>query len=175
MIAVPDATVLPRTRRPIAASNAEMISSGKPWGYAGKARSNCRPAISQCPVVVSFPPGSLLHPAVHRPTYPGGAARLPRESSCRFQPLQIRQPQPAHGFCGVCQRVTAGVPILVGVRCFSDADAVQDHDDGPFEASLQLMPPLRSCSFSAFVTHLANRIVCLQAWSGEEDLAKRIL
>ncbi len=55
IISVPDATLLPRTFRPILFSNSSISSGGKPSGYTGKGLSNITPASSQCPVVVSFP------------------------------------------------------------------------------------------------------------------------
>ena len=56
MISVPDAGMLPRTPGTFAsATNRSMTSVGKPSGYVGKAFSSTMPAISQWPVVVSFP------------------------------------------------------------------------------------------------------------------------
>src|ERR1043166_5238204 len=43
------------TERPVRRSNSATTSAGKPFGYGGKALARCTPAISQCPVVLSFP------------------------------------------------------------------------------------------------------------------------
>src|SRR6266508_489974 len=89
MISVPDAAVLPSTKRPIASSNGWMTSGGKPFGYKGNGRSRTMPHISQWPVVVSLPaersvsrPWPVPGPAVG--TMPSIRVSRPRPRRSRF-------------------------------------------------------------------------------------------
>src|SRR6202453_2678912 len=65
-ISVPDAGLFPSVRRPIWFSNSAINAFGNPPGYTGNAWSSQIPAISQCPVVVSFP-GERVAPLPYDP------------------------------------------------------------------------------------------------------------
>jgi len=67
---------LAMTPRPVKRENSSITTDGNPFGKVGKGRSRWMPAISQCPVVLSFPAeaGRMLP---HAPT----------ESSLRRRPL----------------------------------------------------------------------------------------
>src|ERR1700722_19312780 len=65
-ISVPEAGLFPSVRRPISFSNSAINAFGNPPGYTGNAWSSQIPAISQCPVVVSFP-GERVAPLPYDP------------------------------------------------------------------------------------------------------------
>ena len=89
MIAVPEAVLLPMSPRPAAARSASVISGGKPLGKVGSASVVTRPAISQCPVMVSLPAeASRIAPQAPRGAAAAGtpamAVRWPSPSAPRF-------------------------------------------------------------------------------------------
>ncbi len=89
MISVPEAGTLPRTRRPMARSKGSITSGGNPSGYRGNGRSSTIPAISQWPVVVSFPAERSVRrpwavPASALGGTPGISVRWPSPRAARF-------------------------------------------------------------------------------------------
>ncbi len=88
-MAVPDATQLPSTARPMRASKAAMRSLGNPSGKVGNGTSSTRPISSQCPVTESLPADrSAIRPQAAAGTAGtatprmGAAAPRPRAVKC---------------------------------------------------------------------------------------------
>src|SRR6185369_4509596 len=80
---------LPSRPRPDAARRASVISGGKPCGNVAIARSVTRPAISQCPVMVSLPAdASFITPTAPRAAAAAGTPAMsvtcPSPSAPRF-------------------------------------------------------------------------------------------
>ncbi len=89
-----------------------------------------RPAISQCPAVLSLPadwgtifPQAPLRVAL-RPH--SGEGRDPPETG----PLEIGQRKPADSAREVAERVAPAIAVGIGVRGLADPDAVEDDDRG---------------------------------------------
>lgn len=131
MTAVPLATELAITGRPVAATNASRTSAGKPCGYVGNAFSRCSPAISQCPVVESFPRRPREHgpPACLRIGY--GFDPLDRREVAQAKPFEVGQRQPAHRTRDVPQGIAPLIAIRRRIRCGAAAHAIQHENEGP--------------------------------------------
>jgi len=94
------------------------------------------PAISQCPVVLSFPEKL---PAFYRNSHPVSVpVRRPEWPDIPHPKfLHIGKVKPADSFRGVTKRICTGVSVCCGVRRFADADTIQD-DENDFAGRTQL-------------------------------------
>ena len=128
MICVPDATTLPRVRRPMRRSNSRMASSGNPSGNVGNGLLEHEAHQFPVPGHRVLARRDLGHAAERAERRAAGAAG-PRAARSREMPsaLQVRDAE-RHLGRDVAEGVAAFVAVGRRVRQFADADAVE-HDD----------------------------------------------